>query len=337
MRPRQQLSLSQFSSLSGHLRLFLPLSFLLLGLAVGCQAEQQQPVGQPKAGTPAGPAQAGSPPPQSPAVRAASPSPSPFAGAAGELEAVYTATDYDFTGPDSLPAGVVRFRLMNKGHEPHHLQLIKLQPGQTLDDVLAAVVASPDPTRLQDELRAFGLDAGGPNIIAPDEEGYATVTLDPGNYLMACFIPDHEGTPHVLKGMIQGLRVTDRPPVVEAEPQTPLTIQMVDFAYSLPAAIPAGRQTVRVTNAGQQYHEAALIRLKTGKSAQDYIAATHPKLEHERPGTGIGGLAGLAEGRQGYFTADFTPGAYALICYLPDIQSEQRHFEKGMVTEFTVK
>ena len=48
------------------------------------------------------------------------------------------------------------------------------------------------------------------------------------------------------------------------------------------------------------------------------------------------GLAGMAKGRTATFTADFTPGGYALICYImsPD---KKPHFLQGMTMEFEVK
>jgi hypothetical protein len=36
------------------------------------------------------------------------------------------------------------------------------------------------------------------------------------------------------------------------------------------------------------------------------------------------------------FTADFVPGKYALICFLPDAKDGKPHFMHGMVQEVTV-
>ena len=38
-----------------------------------------------------------------------------------------------------------------------------------------------------------------------------------------------------------------------------------------------------------------------------------------------------------YFTADFAPGKYGLICFLPDAKDGKPHLAHGMVREITVK
>jgi uncharacterized cupredoxin-like copper-binding protein len=44
----------------------------------------------------------------------------------------------------------------------------------------------------------------------------------------------------------------------------------------------------------------------------------------------------LEPGMSGYFTADFAPGNYALICFVPDAKDGKPHFTHGMMQQITV-
>src|SRR5512143_854543 len=56
---------------------------------------------------------------------------------------VFLAHDYGFAGPDRIPAGVTTMQVINKGQDPHHIQLVKLVQGKTADDFRAAITAEP--------------------------------------------------------------------------------------------------------------------------------------------------------------------------------------------------
>jgi hypothetical protein len=59
-------------------------------------------------------------------------------------------------------------------------------------------------------------------------------------------------------------------------------------------------------------------------------------MEGPPPGKPLGGISGLdVEGSQ-YFTADFAPGNYALVCFLPDAKDGKPHFAHGMIQQITV-
>ena len=58
--------------------------------------------------------------------------------------------------PDTIPAGVVAFNLVNHGQEIHHAQLLKLEDGKTMDDLSAAMKEhGPPPSWMK--------HVGGPN------------------------------------------------------------------------------------------------------------------------------------------------------------------------------
>jgi hypothetical protein len=55
------------------------------------------------------------------------------------------------------------------------------------------------------------------------------------------------------------------------------------------------------------------------------------------PGALIGGITGIAKGRTIEVPTTFTPGEYALICFVPDAKDGKAHLAHGMVKQFSVK
>src|SRR5262249_10497723 len=62
--------------------------------------------------------------------------PAPAAAATPNMVS-FTAKEYSFEGPDSIPAGLTMIHLTDNGKELHHVQLIKLGEGKTFADFQA--------------------------------------------------------------------------------------------------------------------------------------------------------------------------------------------------------
>jgi uncharacterized cupredoxin-like copper-binding protein len=237
------------------------------------------------------------------------------------------ARDYTFEAPDTVAAGTITFHLMNEGKELHHIWLAKLAPGKTMADVHAALASQGPPP-------SWITDIGGPNAPAPGASSEGTVTLEPGDYLLLCFIPSPDGTPHVMKGMVKPLTVT---PSNEgaAEPTADVTMRLVDYAFDLSTPITAGKHVIRIENAAAQPHEVLVAKLEPGKTAMQLAQwAEHP--DGPPPGIPLGGATGLKQGRHMFVTMNFEPGRYALLCFVPDAKDGKAHVLHGMVKEFTV-
>ena len=52
---------------------------------------------------------------------------------------------------------------------------------------------------------------------------------------------------------------------------------------------------------------------------------------------GRGGFQAIKSGDGGAFTTDYTPGKYALVCFVEDPNTGAHHFALGMIHEFTVQ
>lgn len=236
-----------------------------------------------------------------------------------------TATDYAFEAPDSLPAGLTSFHLMNTGKELHHLVLYRLAEGQTKDSLLKGM-GGPIPST--------AVMIGGPNPAVPAGSAEATVNLKEGKYVMFCVIPGPDGKPHIMKGMIKELVVTPSSAVV-TEPVADVTIKLNDFAFDIAPALTSGHHVIRVEDSGPQPHELVLVKLEPGKTVEQ-MAQWSEKLEGPPPGTLLGGVSPMTIGEVNYITVDLTPGEYAMLCFVSDAKDGKPHLMHGMMKQVSV-
>jgi hypothetical protein len=240
-----------------------------------------------------------------------------------------TATDYAFQAPDTIPAGLTTLRLAAQGQELHHATLIRLDPGKTLADFMQAMQAGGPPP-------AWMHEVGGPNPPAPGGHAETTQLLEPGEYVVVCFVPSPDGQPHVAKGMVKGLTVVPAAGPAAAEPVADVVMRLDDYKFTLSTPLTAGRHLIRVENDAEQPHEVSLVRLAPGKTAQEMVSWVE-KPEGPPPGEPLGGVAGMRRGTVAYFPVDLTPGEYALVCFIPDHRDGKPHFAHGMIQQVTVR
>lgn len=239
------------------------------------------------------------------------------------------ATDFAFQAVDTVAAGLTTIRMINGGHEMHHVQVLRLKDGHTVEDVLGALRAGGPPPAWVEFL-------GGPNSPVPGEASEATLELEPGQYAIVCFIPSADGVPHLAKGMARGLVVTGDAPGAAAEPAADVRMKLLDYAFEMEGELTAGRRTIRVETATGQPHEVLIARLEPGRTPHD-LAAWVETQQGPPPGVPVGGTALLQAGGVNYVTADFEPGEYALLCFVPDAGDGRPHVAHGMMRQITVR
>ena len=266
------------------------------------------------------------------ALRAGVPAGGPKSGN-GNVVTV-TATDYAFQAPDTIAAGRTTFHLVNKGPDMHHVWLIKLEQGKTLKDLVEAT-KTPGP------LPKWAVEVGGPNTPMPGGESWATLDLEAGRYVMACVIPAKtDGQPHFMKGMVKEVAVTARRGVQQAgktvAPAADVVMTLDDYDFRMSSPITTATKSIRLRNVAEQTHEAILIKLDPGTTVQQFLGAME-KPQGPPPGALIGGITGIAKGRTVDIPTSFTPGDYALICFVPDAKDGKPHLAHGMVKQFSVK
>lgn len=238
------------------------------------------------------------------------------------------ATEFAFAAPDTIPAGWTTFHLMNEGAMLHHVAIARLDSGKTMADLEAAL-------KTQGPLPKWFVELGGPNAPDPKSQANATLNVQPGNYLLLCFVDLPDKVPHFAKGMVRPITVVAGTSAA-AEPTPDVTITLADYSFTATGATKAGHHTVKVVNGGPQSHEVELIRLAPGKTMTDF-GAWIAKMDGPPPASAIGGIAGTAPGTASYFDVDLTAGNYAFICFIPDTKDGKPHYEHGMIKEFKIE
>ena len=240
-----------------------------------------------------------------------------------------TAADYAYTAPDTIPAGVVKVRLVNRGPSLHHVQFVQLGPGKTVDSLMAAL-RNPGPPP------AWMRMVPGPNPPAPNGVAELTTTLAAGNYVIVCFVPDEHGMPHFTHGMLRPVVVAPRGGAPAVEPAADVQVDLADYSFTLSKDITAGRHTLKLVNAGGQPHEMFIARLGPGATAQQLVRYVLTGMHGRPPALPLGGASGMVPGDHAYVTMNFAPGDYALICFLPDAKDGREHAVHGMVKQIHV-
>jgi hypothetical protein len=243
-----------------------------------------------------------------------------------------TAADYSFTAPDTIPAGLTTVKLSNTGKEVHQVVFLRIDSGKTMADIANVM---KDPNAKVPGWLGFPLGANG---IVPGDSGSATATLTPGHYVLVCFLPSADGTPHVNKGMVHPIEVKASSGPAAAEPTADITITEKDYTWDISAPITAGTHTFRVENAGPQVHEVQIFQIAPGKSAKDLQTWLAGSMKGPPPAIPAGGFVGPmpGAGEHGFFTRTLAAGNYVFICFVPDAKDAKPHFMHGMMKEVKV-
>jgi uncharacterized cupredoxin-like copper-binding protein len=245
------------------------------------------------------------------------------------------AADFSFKAPSTMPAGYVDVTVKNTGKEPHQVQFVKLAPGVTQQQFVAAA-SKTDIAALDGSVFV-----GGPNGADPGASQTTTIKLEPGTYGLACFIPGSDGQPHAAHGMTGTVEVEQTSKSVNTEPKAKGTVTLGDFVFEPPAGFD-GHGTYAVKNSGNEVHELAIFKFADGKTLDDvkaYVLAPPGQAPPAGPPpfTEEGGTVGLSPQQTAWMTLDLQPGKYAMFCFFPDpAKNNMPHALEGMIKEFTV-
>jgi hypothetical protein len=120
---------------------------------------------------------------------------------AGEVPEAATAVDlalsefaFNFE-PSDITGGNIAFNVQNIGGEPHEIGMARIAADADLEELVRS--EEEEPPGLLEEVGFVGpFEAGSEATVL------FTEPLEPGRYVLACFIEAADGEPHALKGMI---------------------------------------------------------------------------------------------------------------------------------------
>lgn len=270
-----------------------------------------------------------------------------------------TSTGMNFDAPDEIPSGCSTFSYMNKTAGPHFFILVKLPEGKTIEDYRAEVTV-PFNNLLktwrgveiaEEEAQLaqwFGphLFKGGSGIIDSGKTAVTALNLEPGNYVIECYIKMPNGDFHSLMGMLEPITVTNevsKSKKIKAD----INISIDPTGLYLNDEIKRpGLHTFSVDFAPETDADVHLVKIENPDNAdreklKQWIHwATNVGQENEGLMTpapeGFSFLGGSQEfyddkDSKTYFQAVLEPGTYALISEV------FYHLVEGYYVEFTVE
>jgi hypothetical protein len=246
----------------------------------------------------------------------------------------FTATEYAYAGPESIPAGLTRIELVNAGEKEHMLWAVKLDEGKGFEDLMGVFAAFETEPAFPEWMAWYGGVTAGPGNSAA-----YTIDLTPGTYTLFSFSQDENGEPDAAKGMVATLTVTEGADTAAAPPVADLRMELVDFSFIIEGEPAAGPQIVEIANTGMEPHEVVLLNLAEGASIQDVMTfmMAGENAEGAPPFEFSGGAGPIEAGMTAWYEADLPSGEYGIICFLPSPANEGApHFMLGMVQQVSV-
>ena len=193
-----------------------------------------------------------------------------------------TALDYSFAAPDTIRSGWTTLRLNNEtAEEIHEIDLSRLPEGVTYADFEKTI---PVWSRITERVQAGELvgpgevyKAAGPKLpdwapaeaitgrglVSPGRTAEKTVDLEPGTYVMYCFVKSPDGRVHLAKGMTRRLVVRDDS-TGAPEPDADVEVMVGSDTVKQDGALSPGTNTIaaRFDEESKGYQTIHLIRVE---------------------------------------------------------------------------
>ena len=246
--------------------------------------------------------------------------------------------------PTEAAAGRYLVVLENGSAGEVDISFIKTPEGETL----ASLMATPSAEGEEEGPPAWLYEteiAGG--VVAPaGGVGRVVVDLTAGEWFVDVFRQSEEEGEAEGEAQPLTLMVTGDAASPTEEPAGAIAVEMQDFAFGMPAQLPAGPQVWQVTNTGEQPHFILLVKGPDDLTMDDVMAILAAEATGGTPPAGvpnpetdfadIGETSLLSAGKSMWLEFDLAPGTYVALCFFPDPETRMPHAALGMVQLFTV-
>ena len=239
-----------------------------------------------------------------------------------------TLTDGGIEAPEELEAGYYTLEVVNESEIPEDMvdvSVDRLKEGATMDDAIAATEALLASFQGEgDQVEAIRNLTQHLEALSATSMPAGIFELTPGQYLIGQRGPALHTTLTVTEAETQA-----------TPPEPDLTVNMLEFAFTIPDEVEPGEQLWEVQNVGEQVHHMILIKILEGRTFEDVMSFMETE-EGEPPFEDIGYTAVLSPNVSNYVAYDLEPGSYVALCFLPDYETGQPHVMLGMIDTFTV-
>lgn len=265
----------------------------------------------------------------------------------------------DFNLPDTLKSGWTTFKYINKSYEPHFFIFEKMPDSVGINEYKSELVP---PFKKAFELLAEGnVEAGmkefekipqwfysvefggGVALTSAQTTTQSTIFLNPGTYVMECYVRMPNGLPHAFMGMLKELTVLE----ASNEQSAPNADHNISVSSEEGIAfidtLSVGEYVLSVSFKDQKKyehmlgHDVNLVKIANDSllpvlgdwlNAADFQAFRSPAPEGL---TFLGGVEDLESGNTGYFNVNLSKGKYVLISEIPNT------IDRNMYTTFKVE
>lgn len=266
----------------------------------------------------------------------------------------------EFQMPDTIASGWNTWLYNNKSTQTHFILIDDYPEGITLDSVKQRVLpvfgngmSLINEGKTEAGFAEFGKFPkwfskvkwpGGVGFISPGRTAVTTLKLDPGYYLVECYVKMNTGMFHTNMGMIKELIVVDKKSTLK-EPVADVAINISsESGIVLEPPVSPGKYTFsvhyldQIAYANFLGHDVNLVKLENNadeKVLEAWMDWRDPKGLIEPAPKGfifLGGVNDMPKGGKAYFTAKLEPGKYALISEVP-MASEKNLLKTFVISE----
>jgi hypothetical protein len=225
--------------------------------------------------------------------------------------------EYAFVMPEKIEGGWTTIEFANTGDELHEFALAKLGPGKSIDDVRQYL---SDPKAQQQPPPDWVQIRAGIPTLADGEAASLTQRLEPGRYLLLCFLDGPDGKTHIEHGMLDTFDVEGD---AGAEPPAPDATLNLGAGLAAPR-LEAGTRTLELRNDTGEPGSVFLTAFEAGKSEPDLTRWEENGMRGPAPARFLGGAIDVPPRSSVYYTVTLEEGReYTL---LDDEHGIQRTF-----------
>ncbi len=265
----------------------------------------------------------------------------------------------DFQLADSISSGWHTFKYDNKSSETHFFLLDKYPEGKNIENtereigpVFQMGMDLINEGKVKEGLEAFNklpewffkiVFVGGSGLVSPKTISLTTLKLEPGYYIVECYVKMANGKFHSTMGMTKALIVTNE--ISKVEPPKPNLEVMISSKKGIrfKDTISSGKQVFsvlfndQITHENFVGHDINLVKMDENAdiaSLEAWMNWADPKgLITPAPEgfTFLGGVNDMPAGSIGYFEVNLSSGHYVLISEVPRARSKNL-FKSFIVT-----
>jgi hypothetical protein len=209
--------------------------------------------------------------------------------------------EYAFVLPERIEGGWTTLEFTNSGGEWHEFALAKLDAGKTIADVHRYLA---DPKSQQQPPPAWvQIRAGIPTLDA-GEEAALTQKLEPGRYVLLCFLDAPDGKSHIAHGMLREFVVEGD---AEADvPDADATLQLGSWRAA--PQLEAGKRTIELRNDTDEPGSVFLTSFRPGKTEKDLTRWEQAGMHGPAPARFHGGVIDVPSHASVYYTVTLEKG-----------------------------